>query len=947
MSEPDKDAIGRVAVLHTAHREPQPDTASAPEIHVPGSATQAPVARPFVGRASEMAALRAAVDDAMAGRGRLILLSGDPGVGKSRTAEEVGAYARGRGARVLWGRCYESDGAPPFWPWVQVLRAALGKAGDTVVQALLGDSAPYVVQLIPELRAYLPGLPLPPASVSAEDRPVLFESISAVVRNLARVQPLLIVVDDLQGADQPSVLLLRFIVESLAAGDPVQLLILGCCRTAALEQGALLGDLLAPMASADSGGRVALGGLAAADVARFIEAHTGSLPPQALLSRLCAVTEGNPLFLKECAALVAAQATAEPVMAAMTIPSTLTLILQQRLASLVPACREVLAVASAIGRDVPADILAQVAALEVPAMPIDRVVREAMQRALFTTSERAGTYRFSHALVREALYAQLTPAARPRVHRRIGETLARAPVVEERLAELAHHFFAAGAAEDVVAGARYAQQAAERALSVLAFEEALRQCELGLAALDRLGSGHEVPRCELLLTLGQAQKRAVDTATARATFERAVDLARGLGDAERFARAVLGTRWRKNRGNTEAVGVRLLEEALGMLGARDSVLRSRVLGILAGELLYDPSTQERARALSQEGLAVARRVGDPAALGDALLNWFSGSWRVDNLDERLAAANELATLGDSQGSAEMTAQACLLRARCLFEVGDIPGVQRDVDRYAQFATASRRPSRLYVVAFWRVALAWFTGRFADAQRYAFEALDIGQRAKEPIGRQIFAVQFAFMAWMQGRLTAESRQAAAPTLKNDFAWNWAIRSALVIGSVDVGDSDARAQYEDLAAHDFADVPDDMNRMNSWGNIAMLCWRLRDARRAALVYPQLLPFKDRNFVSSDASVPHGAGTRYLGLLAATAGWLDVAAQHFEEAIAHNTRMGARPFCALSQCEYARTLMERNVPGDREKAAGLLHAALATADELEMAPLAAEATGLLGEL
>ncbi|MGH3054822.1 MAG: hypothetical protein ACRDL7_07575, partial [Gaiellaceae bacterium] len=350
-----------------------------------------------------------------------------------------------------------------------------------------------------------------------------------------------------------------------------------------------------------------------------------------------------------------------------------------------------------------------------------------------------------------------------------------------------------------------------------------------------MGNGHDVPRCELLLTLGQAQKRAVDTDTARATFQRAVDLARGLGNPELFARAVLGTRWRKTRGNTEPVGVRLLEEALALLGERDSVLRTRVLGILAGELLYNPTTQERARALSQEALAVARRIGDPGALSEALLSWFSGSWRVDNLDERLAVANELAVLGEAQGSAETTAQACLLRARCLFELGDIPGVEREVERYAEFAAASRRPSRLYVAAFWHVALAWFTGRFADAQRYAFEALEIGQRAKEPIGRQIFAVQFPFMAWMQGRLTPEARRAATPTLKNDFAWNWAIRSALVIGAVELDDIDAHPEYEELAAQDFADVPDDMNLMNSWGNIAMLCWRVGDARRAALVYP----------------------------------------------------------------------------------------------------------------
>jgi len=897
-------------------------------------------ARPFVGREDELAVLCTASDEAIAGRFRFVLVSGDPGIGKSRTAEEVTAYARTRGALVLWGRCYESEGAPPFWPWVQVLRALIGRARTADLEDLIGDHGPQIGPLVPELRGGPASLPLPSASVSAEDRPILFEGVGAVLRNAARVQPLTIVLDDLQGADDPSALLLSFVVNSLATEQTVPIFILGCCRTAALVRGGPHGDRLTRLAEGPSGCTVWLRGLTTSNVAHFVEAHSGKPVSGELLTRLCEVTEGNPLLLKECAALLISADQS----AVALVPPTVTLILRQRLAALAPQSRRALAVASAIGRDVPADLLAQVATFDAPALGVDEVVHDALQRALFTISERPGIYRFAHMLVRDALYAELAPAARPQVHRRIAQVLARLPEVEERLAELAHHFFAAGTPADVVAGAGYALRAADRAGQMLAFEEALRLCERALSALDQVNCGADELRCELLLTLGHAQKRAVDTDTARATFHRAVELARRCGSAELFARAVLGTRWRKTRGNTEALGVRLLEEALMMLGPSDSALRARVLGILAGELLYNPDTQERARALSNEGLAVARRVGDPLVLGDALLSWFSGSWRVDNLDERLAVADELAALGDTHDSTEMTAQACLLRARCLFELGDLAGVERNVDRYADLAAVLRRPSRLYVVAFWRVALAWFTGRFDEAHQHAFNAFEIAQRAKEPIGRQIFAVQVPFMAWMQGRLTAEASQAATPTLQTEFAWNWAIRSALVIGAVDNSAPDAREQYEKLAAHDFADVPDDMNRMNSWGNIAMLCWRLGDARRAALVYPRLLPFGRRNFVSSDASVPHGSGARYLGLLAATAGQLDLAVQHFEDAIAHNARMGARPFAALSQCEYAQVLLKRNAPADRAKASNLLCAAAATAAELEMAPLAADVARLL---
>lgn len=891
-----------------------------------------------MGREAEMAVLHSGVDDAVRGRARFALLSGDPGIGKTRTAEEIAVYARTRGAQVLWGRCYEGEGAPPFWPWVQVLRAALAGVDDANLPGLLGDDGPYVAQLVPELRARMPEMPLLPASVSARDRQLLFESVGAFLRNISRARPLVIIVDDLQGADQPSALLVRFIVESLAADDALPVLLLGACRTAALERDSLLTDFLATLASRKGGSSVPLRGLTGPEVARFIEAHAGSAAPLELLPQLCAVTEGNPLFLKECAALLATAETAPT----LTIPSTVMLIIQRRLATLTARCREVLAIAAAIGRDVPADILEQVATPEAPAVPTDDVVREAVHRAILAPSERAGTYRFAHALTRDALYAQLPLPIRPQVHRRIGEILARAPGLDERFAEVAYHFFQAGGIDDIVTAASYAHRGAERAVSVLAYEEALRLCETGLAALDRLGDGPDLLRCALLLTLAHAQKCSVDTETARITYQRAVELARRLHAPDLFARAVLGTFWR-NEANTDARGVHLLEEALAALGEGDSVLRVKVLGQLANELLFDLETQARGREIGRAALAAARRLGDPEALCEAVVRWYPTSWRADNLDERLSAANELAHLGTTLGKRELAAHGSLLRTYCLFELGDLSGMDRELTQYGAYADELRQASRTYWVPFLRATRAILFGRFDEAERLANEALDIGQRVKEPAAFPFSLLQLFRINYLRGRLTPGWLDAA--TLVADaHSWNWGPQTNVIMGAIEVGgEVVARDRYERLARQDFRDVPTDTNWLNTLGNLALLSAHFNDGRRAAVVYPLLLPFKARNLATCYGAVCNGSAARYLGLLAATLARWDEATQHFENAIAHNAHMGARPLCAFSEFEYARMLLTRNAPGDRLKASGLLRSALMTASELGMAPLVAKAKTL----
>jgi DNA-binding SARP family transcriptional activator len=258
----------------------------------------------FVGRARELEELRAGVDDAFAGHGRLFLLVGEPGIGKSRLVEEVMRQARARGARVLVGRCWEAGGAPAYWPWVQSLRAYIRDREPRELREELGPDAGDVAQLFPELRRLFPDLPEPPAQGSEGARFRLFDALAAFLENAARGRPLVLVLDDLHAADEPSLLLLRFLARELRAS---RLLIVGAYRDVDPTLQDPLVTALAELVREPVTQRLALDGIVEAEVAEYIALTTGVEPEPAVVEEIYAETDGNPLFVGEIVRLLAAE----------------------------------------------------------------------------------------------------------------------------------------------------------------------------------------------------------------------------------------------------------------------------------------------------------------------------------------------------------------------------------------------------------------------------------------------------------------------------------------------------------------------------------------------------------------------------------------------------------------------------------------------------------------
>ena len=258
----------------------------------------------FVGRSPEIERLRAAFEDTMSGRFRLLLLSGEPGIGKTRTAEELTTYARMRGADVVWGRCYEGAGAPPFWPWVQVVRGWIKDREPRELLADLGPGAADVAALVSEVHEALPGLAEPPRLDPEQARFRLFESLTVLLRNATQRRPLVVIIDDLHWADEASLLLLEFLARELG---PARLLLLGTYRDVELRRGHPLSETLGALAREGTTDRVLLRGLAPDEVRRFIEQTAGISPPPELVETLYRETEGNPFFVSEVVRMLAAE----------------------------------------------------------------------------------------------------------------------------------------------------------------------------------------------------------------------------------------------------------------------------------------------------------------------------------------------------------------------------------------------------------------------------------------------------------------------------------------------------------------------------------------------------------------------------------------------------------------------------------------------------------------
>jgi tetratricopeptide (TPR) repeat protein len=903
----------------------------------------------LVGRETELRDLLDALDEAASGRGRLILVGGEPGIGKSRLADEVSRQARTRGFQVLSGRAWEDAGAPPYWPWVQALRMYLRSAGLDEVRRDLGPGAADLAQMLPELRDLVPGLPPPPQSVSESARFQLFDSTATFLRNVSRARPLFVVLDDLHASDTPSLLLLRFVATQM--GD-MPMLVVGTYRDVELTPDHPLTSAIADIAREPVARILRLGGLPPEAVAAYLRSTLDATPPEHLVAAVTRATSGNPLFVGEAVRLLSTEGrlshSGDLTSLHIAVPPGIRAVIGRRIGHLGDDMAEALRLASAVGPEFSVDVLRLVGSYERDALTdlLDGAVEADL---LAPVAGVRGRYRFAHDLVRETLYDELSPSHRARLHGQIATVLEdiAASATEMRRAELAYHFAMAAlgadrpvpdSSDEEAVGQKavtYAKQAADEASRSLAYEEAARLYRMALAVLDAEQAVDDPVRGDLLLDIGEVESRAGNFDAARAAFIETADIARRLGAGELLARAALGVSgrllWARVGNDTRMIP--LLQDALVMLGGSNGRLRVRLLTRLACAWRSSPERKADSAALSRQAVELARELDDRVSLGDALIGRFWATWWPDNPGDREATALEIRGIAEDLDDGERIADAKVMVFSTLIERGRLSDARVELAALGRQIKELRQPAHLWVEQTNRALLTLAVGDYAAAETWIDRELDDRYRVLPARDDLAAARSHRFLLRReQGRVAEEEASLGAAV--DDYPWYPYFRVQLTLFLLDVGRVlEARSTFEELARDGFAALYEDSEWLFGMAQASEACALLSDGAAATTLYDRLLPYAGRNAVAiAEGSV--GVVDRYLGLLSATLGRLDDAVRHLSDAQRINEGMGALPWAAHCQHDLAAILRRRGAAGDLELAEAADLAALATARHLGMA-------------
>ncbi|HEV2777469.1 MAG TPA: hypothetical protein VGV90_17905, partial [Solirubrobacteraceae bacterium] len=510
---------------------------------------------------------------------------------------------------------------------------------------------------------------------------------------------------------------------------------------------------------------------------------------------------------------------------------------------------------------------------------------------------------------------------------------------EPHVAELAHHFFVAATTGELEKAIEYSVRAGERALGLVAYEEASAHLERALQAHALQECPDNTRRCDLLLMLGIAQSRSGESGAARTTLLRAADLARRIGSPERLARAALGYGAGMGGfefGRVDETLVVLLGEAREALGDQDGSLNARVRGRLATELYFSDRLEERV-ALADEALAMARRLGDRATLASTLSARFLTLMGPEDSDERLQIASDVTALGEEVRDRELVLRGHVWRILSLMELGDWVGAEMELAVHARLAEELRDPLHLWYVPLFAATRALLQGGLQDAERFAAEAFAIGRGSQAQNAAQLYAVQLLALRAEQGRLAEVAQSLEDFGRRYPAAPVWRAAAAFALATLG-RDDESRRLFDALTASGagLAEIPRDSEWLGTVTLLVRAAARMGDDRRAGALAGLLEPYADRAVIAGRGAIFLGPVSRYAGLAAAAAGRRDEAVGHLEHALAKARRWGAEPMVAGIGFELADVLAPEAAPAahaDAQRARELRAEGLAIAQRLEL--------------
>ena len=888
----------------------------------------------FVGRQKELGFLREAWSRAAAGHRVLALVGGEPGIGKTALAGELAQLVQADKGLVLYGR-WDEHVLAPYQAFREALADYARACPEGVLRQDLSDLAGEIARVCPEPAQRIGASAAEPLAAAEAERFRVFESLDTWIARMGARHPVLLVLDDLQWADLPAVLLLSHLMQ---ARRSTPLLAVAMYRDIEPERGELSAVLHSLARDVDCR-RLMLKGLDREAVTALLEAAVGRVfgeRESLVAGELERDTAGNPFFLLEMARHLSDLGAfdREGIQLGETpaeIPESVRDMVRWRLQRVSDGCAEVLEIASVIGERFDAALVASAASRE-DAATVDLLDEAARAGLIAEIDDEPDCWRFSHPLSRRVTAARLSRGRRARLHQRIGETL------ESRFgvspAELAHHFGAAASIGSAGEAVRYERLAGERALGEVAAEVAVRHLRKALQLLDRFGPRDQALRCELLLDLAGAHDRAGEYASRDERFAEAADAARQLGNGELFLRAALGYGGiLPATVSPDQRAEALLEEALERLGETDSAAKATVLARLA-HWLHNARPHQARLELSDRSLAMARGTGDRRTLATALMH---RGWALDGPDDvgdALAVASEILSIGAELRDPELRLEGLRIRVTAQFEEGEHAAATATALAMKELAEEVRHPEFMRLAAMWDVTLANLEGRFSDAKELADE---LG-RSLARIGHsqaQIIPAAQAFPWWL---LRGQS-SAYAPMLEALSAYEPANIAWPAITAWCLAETGALDRAADLLHRTGPATAAGADKNYQWWAVIVgfsgAVDLVGDREWAEILYDLAAPYSGHNATLGVATFL-GAADHWLGVLAGVAGRFTEAAQHLEAALRRHQDMGSRPMTALTQQAYGRVLSMRGEAADTERAARLTAAAMRTADELGLAAI-----------
>jgi len=907
-----------------------------------------------VGRDAETATVLDAVKRVAGGEGReVLLISGEAGLGKTTLVSETARAAFDAGACVLFGHC-EEDLAAPYQLFGEALGHYVNHAPEDQLAAHVAAYGSELARLVPSLATRVPDLPPSRATDTDTERFLLFAAVVGVLAELSRLQPVVLVLDDLQWADKASMLLFRHVI---ASELKMRVVVLGTYRDTELSRSHPFLDTLAALRRQPGVSRIELAGLDDLGVIELMEAMAGHQLDETavgLAHALYRETDGNPFFLSEVLRHLAETGaisqdatgrwTADDALERNALPDSVREVIGARVGRLGSDAERVLSIAAVIGRDFDLDLLAAATTSTEGALldVLDAAAAVALVRELVDTP---GRFSFAHALIQHTLYEGLGPTRRARAHRQVAEALENLPGehLRTRVEELARHWCNATQPVDLTKAVSYSRQAGDAALGALAPGDALRHYAQALHLHAQMEDAEPSLGIDLAIGLGTAQRQTGDPAF-RDTLIDAAHRAAEIGDGNRLVAAVLAN----DRGFTTAVGtidadkVEILETALEHVHD-DHPNRALVLAMLCSEITF-ASTLERRQVLADEAIAIAETCGDDAIVV-RVLNLLKFPLMLPSLVEQsLDRAADALVRAERVGDPLLLHWAALYGAIAAGHAGDIDEVDRCHAIAGPMAKQLDQPGVTWGYTFnlaWRAQLAGNTDR---AEQLATTALQLGTDSGQPDAAMIFGVQLAIVSWQRGNLGD-----LIPLIEQMITEN----PGLPVLSGLLAVANAEAERTDDARHllaEFArtafDLPLDMTWLTGIVLYAEADIECRDPKYAEPLIGLLAPFAGQ-LSGAGAGSTEGPVSHYLGGLSAILGRYEQADTYFAQASELSDHMGAKFFAARTNLQWGRMLAERSAPGDIEKARILLTDAHTTASQHGYANIERRAVQALRDL